>query len=59
MSSLKDNLFIKTLMGQILTLGNILNARNERLNRADGFRIHSTLSSFLRKKDNNKDSALY
>ena len=59
MVSLRDNMYIKMLLGEILTLGNILNARNDTLGQADGFRLSSTLPAFCKKKDNNKDSALY
>lgn len=58
LSNLQDNVYIKKILGGILSLGNILNAGNKSLEQADGFDMLTVLS-FCKKKDNNKDSALY
>lgn len=49
------NVHVKKLLSCILTLGNILNAKDSKLNRADGFDL-KFLTLFASKKDGHKNS---
>jgi|APSaa5957512535_1039671.scaffolds.fasta_scaffold187846_2 hypothetical protein len=58
-ADLRENIYIKKVLGSILSLGNYLNAGDANKERADGFLLKDTLSLVYSKKDNNKDPVLY
>ena len=58
LTKLQDNVYIKKILGGILSLGNVLNAGSKAIQQADGFDM-AIVSTFCKKQDNNKCSALY
>ena len=58
LTKLQDNVYIKKILGGILSLGNLLNAGTKTHEQADGFDM-ATVGTFCKKQDNNKCSALY
>jgi len=58
LTKLEDNVYIKKILGGILSLGNVLNAGSKNTEQADGFDM-TIINTFCKKQDNKKCSALY